>query len=275
MKTQNELVGDIPGQLNKWVTRSAITCAVLIGLGMFAISFTALCDLAVRGGIAPHLGWVWAVCIDGIIAASTLALVTLAKHPLSAKTLPWVLIIAGGAVSVAGNIFDAQIHAESGFAPVMVVVISAAPPLGLLALTQLVVTLSRRTSDTSTVLKGQKSVNSSMEAAPAPNMPTRPEPNSEPSPPPHAPVGAEQAAPDGQPVRKPKAPSTSDGFDAAKEWAFKQLAQGIDPTGTEVADRFGCSPSTARRWLRKIREEHDDSLEERSNSVSRLRAVGS
>jgi hypothetical protein len=128
-----------------WVAWAAIVGTVLIAVGAFWLSFTALADLAVRAGIAVGQAWVWPLIVDGIIVVATISVVALAPHGRRATWYPWTLLILGAVVSVAGNATHATI-ANSDVGQLLAAGIAAVPPLVLLAVTHLTVELTRYTS---------------------------------------------------------------------------------------------------------------------------------
>lgn len=60
-------VDEAAGPVARWVVGTAIGGTVLIAVGAFWLSFTALTDLAVRAGIPAGQAWVWPLIVDGII----------------------------------------------------------------------------------------------------------------------------------------------------------------------------------------------------------------
>ena len=81
--------------------RTAVVGTVLIAIGAFWLSFTALADLAARSGIGTGQAWAWRLIIDGIIVVATVAVVALAGQ--KAAWYPWALLIGGAVVSVTAN----------------------------------------------------------------------------------------------------------------------------------------------------------------------------
>ena len=104
------------GRIAVW---TAVAGTVVIAIGAFWLSFTALADLAHRSGIAANQAWAWPLIVDGIIVVGTVSVVALAGH--RDAWYPWMLLVAGAAASVA-----------------------AVPPLVLLAITHLTVVLTQR-----------------------------------------------------------------------------------------------------------------------------------
>ena len=123
------------GRLAVW---TAVAGTDFIAIGAFWLSFTALADLAHRSGIAANQAWAWPLIVDGIIVVGTVSVVALAGGRES--WYPWMLLIAGAAVSVAAN----AIHAVADVPPVLAASVAAVPPLVLLAITHLTVVLTQR-----------------------------------------------------------------------------------------------------------------------------------
>jgi len=121
---------------------TAITGTVFIAAGAFWLSFTALADLARRSGIDAGQAWAWPLIVDGIIVVATVAVVALASQRRP-TWYPWTLLAAGAVVSVTANAIHAIIAADTDVPSVLAAAVAAVPPLVLLSITHLTVTLTR------------------------------------------------------------------------------------------------------------------------------------
>jgi hypothetical protein len=126
----------------RWVAGTAVAGTVLIALGAFWLSFTALADLAIRAGIPGNQAWVWPLIVDGIILVATLSVVALAPQGRRATWYPWTLLVVGAGLSVTGNAIHAVVASDASLASWMAATISAVPPLVLLSITHLTVVLT-------------------------------------------------------------------------------------------------------------------------------------
>ncbi|AVR77445.1 hypothetical protein SEA_TNGUYEN7_34 [Mycobacterium phage TNguyen7] len=106
---------------------------VAVGGLAFALSFTALADLARHAGGMEGQEWMVPLVVDGGIIVATMATVALRRHHWYA----WTLLVLSSLVSVAGNVAHAQPHG------LIAMVIAAIPPLWLLAATHLTLMLAR------------------------------------------------------------------------------------------------------------------------------------
>lgn len=128
-----------------WVTGVGVAGTVLIAMGAFVLSFTALTDLAESAGIRSDLTWIWPLIVDGLIVVATIGVVALAGR--EDAWYPWVLLVAASVVSIAANAVHATFHATSVPA-LMAALIAAVPPLVLMAVTHLSVVLNRKPAPT-------------------------------------------------------------------------------------------------------------------------------
>ncbi len=131
------------GRARWWAAATAVAGTVVLGLGAFWLSFTALSDLARLAGIAPEQSWAWAVIVDGVIVTSTVAAVSLDGAGWRATWFPWALLGASAGVSVLANVLHALVASEGRIVPVLAGAIAAVPPLVLLAMTHLTVVVVR------------------------------------------------------------------------------------------------------------------------------------
>ncbi|PQZ87374.1 excisionase [Arthrobacter sp. MYb227] len=130
--------------------RTAVAATVVIAIGAFVLSFAALTDLAQRSGIAPNLAWIWPIIIDGMIVASTVAIVALNGHNRRAMVYPWTLLFFGAIVSTAANSTHAILTVDSiadGVPPLVSALVAAMPPVVLLAITHLTVHMYQKKSE--------------------------------------------------------------------------------------------------------------------------------
>lgn len=125
---------------------TAVAGTVLIALGAFWLSFTALADLARRSGIEEGQAWAWPLIVDGIIVVATVSVVALAGQ--RSAWYPWVLLAAGAIVSVTANALHAVVAADADVPGVLAASVAAVPPLVLLAITHLTVILTRPVTET-------------------------------------------------------------------------------------------------------------------------------
>lgn len=127
------------GRLAVW---TAVGGTVFIAAGAFWLSFTALADLARRSGVDARQAWAWPLIVDGIIVVSTVSVVALAGQ--RAAWYPWLLLMAGAAVSVTANAIHALVAADAAVPAALAGAVAAIPPLVLLAITHLTVVLTQR-----------------------------------------------------------------------------------------------------------------------------------
>ncbi|AXH46779.1 hypothetical protein SEA_ACOLYTE_35 [Mycobacterium phage Acolyte] len=118
---------------DKVAVKVATTGTVAVGGLAFALSFTALSDLAGHAGVTQGQAWMLPAVIDGGVVVATVATVALQRH----RWYAWALLLLSSMVSVAGNVAHAQPHGPVGM------FIAAIPPLWLLAATHLTVLLYR------------------------------------------------------------------------------------------------------------------------------------
>ncbi|MBX3193678.1 MAG: DUF2637 domain-containing protein [Microbacteriaceae bacterium] len=198
---------------------TAITGTVFIASGAFWLSFTALADLARRSGIDAGQAWAWPLIVDGIIVVATVAVVALASQ--SRPTwYPWTLLAAGAIVSVTANAIHAIIAADTDVPSLLAASVAAIPPLVLLSITHLTVTLTRTTTSDADVLL----------AAPAETVApsqTVAVPEREPTPAVELPVVS---------VSERRAEATQ--LREVEGWSNKQIAR-----------HLGVHPSTVGRWF--------------------------
>ncbi|MFL4472537.1 DUF2637 domain-containing protein [Paeniglutamicibacter sp. MACA_103] len=140
----------IPNEPHKAVLRTAVAATVLIAIGAFVLSFAALTDLAQRSGIEANLAWIWPIIVDGMIVASTVAIVALNGHNRRAMIYPWTLLFFGAFVSTAANSVHAILTVgamQSDIPPVVSALVAAMPPVVLLAITHLTVHMYQKKAE--------------------------------------------------------------------------------------------------------------------------------
>ncbi|WP_280427200.1 DUF2637 domain-containing protein [Nocardia brasiliensis] len=108
---------------------------VLITVGAFTMDFAGLTALAQDSGYPWWLAWIWPAIIDGLIIVSNRAVVALEGRPGSAYA--WCLFALGAIISIGANAVHALPHG------VTAACVAAAPPLVLLAVTELSVLLAK------------------------------------------------------------------------------------------------------------------------------------
>lgn len=127
-------------------TLTAVAGTVFIAAGAFWLSFTSLSDLARRSGVDRSQAWVWPLIVDGIIVVATVAAVALAGT--RGAWYPWMLLVAGAAISVAANAIHAVVSETTEVPLVLAACVASVPPMVLLASTHLTSALMRSTTNT-------------------------------------------------------------------------------------------------------------------------------
>lgn len=129
--------------VSRLVIGASLAGTVLLALGAFWLSFTALRGLAVLAGIPDAQAWVWPLIVDGVILEATISVVALRNQTASARRFAWLLLSAGAGVSVAANITHAIVAADIRVPALIAALVACIPPLVLLAMTHLTVELLR------------------------------------------------------------------------------------------------------------------------------------
>lgn len=225
-------MGDRRRQAQRTPTVVAVVAATAICVAAFALSFTALTDLAARSGITVPI--LWPAIVDGVVLAATVSVVA------GASRFAWLLLVVGALVSVGGNVLHAAL--PDGALPVWLkAAVAAVPPVALLATAHLVVVLRKAPQDPAPV--GLSDEDDRHEATPV-----TAELASGDTPPP--PVAARQAEPVAVETLLQNDPAgATDGGDI-KSRAMKMLAAGIPPR--TVAERLGVHRGTAYKWRNQI-----------------------
>lgn len=165
----------IPNEPHKAVLLTAVGTTVLIAVGAFILSFAALTDLAERSGIEAHLAWIWPIIVDGMIVASTVAIVALNGHDRRAMIYPWTLLFFGAIVSTAANSVHAILtvdNLQSGIPALVSALVAAMPPVVLLAITHLTVHMYQKRAEVAQLHDEQAArEQASYAPMPAPTLP--------------------------------------------------------------------------------------------------------
>lgn len=116
----------------------AVSVIVVIAVS-FAISFTALVELAVMARIPTLVAWGWPVVVDGTMVVATFGTVLLASRTSRiVRAYPWLVLLTFGALSIYAN----GIHSVGGqISDAEAFVVGAVAPLALLASTHLLVVM--------------------------------------------------------------------------------------------------------------------------------------
>lgn len=227
---------------------TAITGTVFIAAGAFWLSFTSLADLARRSGISASQAWAWPLIVDGIIVVATVAVVALAgqRRP---TWYPWTLLAAGAIVSVTANAIHAVIAADADVPSILAASVAAVPPLVLLAITHLTVTLTRpiplaTVEESNPKLVETAGLENPAQVAEDSDTPTENTPSAEDVE--LVPVDAGVAVVASVPERRAVASQLRD----SEGWSNKQIAR-----------HLGVHPSTVGRWFTPAAAPATDSLE--------------
>jgi hypothetical protein len=272
---------------HRLATATALIGTAALAVASFILSFTALTDLvSERSPIPASLAWLWAVSLDGLIVVATVALVALARRRRRERVWAAFLLLAGVALSTAGNVAHALIE---GFG-ITGALISALPPVLLASITHLSVSLMRAPAEVEEVSAQPQTVSAQDERAQddadrdvsAAYERTLDAVNDAMSA--HedereravederaheqvsaaaqevsaheerTPLSVERAASersdtDGRTPAHLTSPSTSSS-DNSEVLSFLQeaLSEGREPTGSDIGARFGVSAATGRRW---------------------------
>jgi len=212
-----------PG-VSRLVIGISLSGTILLALGAFWLSFTALRDLAVLAGIPETQAWVWPLIVDGVILEATISVVALRNQAASARRFAWLLLSAGAGVSVAANITHAVVAADARVPALIAALVASIPPLVLLAMTHLTVELLRNsetpTGDQDAAVPATEQTTVTLVAPPA---------------------GARR-----KPAAIEGAPRTRAGGDVRAR-AVALAAEGVSQR--QIAAELGVHPTTIGRWL--------------------------
>lgn len=215
--------------VSRLVIGTSLSGTLLLALGAFWLSFTALRDLAALAGIPEEQAWVWPLIVDGVILEATISVVALRNQAPSARRFAWLLLAAGAGVSVAANITHAVVAADTRVPALIAALVASIPPLVLLAMTHLTVELLRNADVPNTnVPNTDREVEGHEREQPAAAL--------GPAPAPHPPS---MAASD----RAPRPRAGSD----ARAHAVALAEDGISQR--QIAAELGVHPTTVGRWL--------------------------
>lgn len=238
-------------RMGRLAGRLAVVGTVVLGLGGFVLSFTALRDLAVRVGMPGDLAWIWPLLIDGLIIEATLAVVRLSQLRRRSVWYAWSLLAGGAVVSVGSNGVHAVAtgHGAAGAAA------SAVAPVVLLAMTHLtVLLLESPEAAAAQELDDVEGQEVQAPCAPAKEAQHQEEdPRGVPTPEP-APFVAEPGSSAGEAGQGQDEDEGDRREVDLESWVRAQQDAGVKVTGQMVGELLGVSASTGRRRLAELRD---------------------
>jgi len=129
-----------------------VALGLLVALG-FALSYSALQQMATAIHVMPLLTYAYPPLVDGFIAYGVRAVVVLRNAPLHARLYAWLLLGAATSASIWANALHAIDLNEPGttvlhLGTFAVAILSAIPPLAVAAATHLYIVISRYSNTT-------------------------------------------------------------------------------------------------------------------------------
>lgn len=128
-------------------TIRVVAVGITIGVGAagFALSFTALRDLATRGHVPTGQAWLWPLMVDGAIVLATLGVVVTAGDPRCGgdRRFFWSVLFGGAAVSIACNALHAVLAPDAPLDAWLRGFLAAVAPTALLVTTHGLTLLTR------------------------------------------------------------------------------------------------------------------------------------
>ncbi len=133
---------------------TAIVVTLLLAMGSFVLSFSALWDLASEIWPQRHLSWIAPVLIDGTILSATISLFAAADdQDRHRRTYFWFLLMLSAVISMGGNALHAYAADTDTLSPAIAVIGGTLPPAFLLLSTHGLVLLLRRRNEVATASK--------------------------------------------------------------------------------------------------------------------------
>lgn len=117
--------------------RSATAGTVVVAGLAFSMSFTKLSRLAGANGVDGWQAWMLPILLDGLVIVATAASASMKRGRMYA----WVLLLAGTAASVVGNMAYAHTYHPGNM---IALTIAAAPPIVLFLVTHLTIMLAHQ-----------------------------------------------------------------------------------------------------------------------------------
>ena len=116
-----------------------------VGAASFALSFTALRDLATRGHVPAGQAWLWPLMVDGAILLATLGVVVMAGDPQcrSDRRFFWLVLGGGAVVSITCNALHAILPPDQALNAWLRGFVAGVAPASLLVTTHGLTLLTR------------------------------------------------------------------------------------------------------------------------------------
>jgi hypothetical protein len=228
-----------PSVWERWALLWATVAVVVAVAGIAgAISYGHMHDWASVNGEPAWRALLFPLSVDGLLIAASAVLLADSRAGRQADWLAYLLVVVGSAVSVTANVAHDWESRVAGIA------IAGWPPLALVGSYELLMRLLRRLrlpaeSDTTS---DRAAGTAEGEAAETPPEPTT------------------HVVRDSAPVKRPKTsrPRKAGPVKArasrepeARAWRDREVAEGRDPSGADVARFAGVDASLGRRWLRE------------------------
>lgn len=123
----------------------AVAITTGVGAASFALSFTALRDLATRGHVPAGQAWLWPLMVDGAILLATLGVVVMAGDPQchNDRRFFWLVLGGGAMVSITCNALHAILPADQPLNVWLRGFLAAVAPSALLVTTHGLTLLTR------------------------------------------------------------------------------------------------------------------------------------
>lgn len=224
---------------SRWLWRIAFAGVTGLGGCAFALSFSALRDLAVRSGIEPGLAYMWPLIVDGFIVVATAAAFALRGQGPRVTWYPWAALVVFSAVSVCGNALHAQAQATD-VATWLSTIVSAVPAVALLLASHLMTVIAENSR-----------------TAPAPvDVTARDRTTPDPI---HGPTDAVPApAAERGDAWSPGGPAGPSAASSLVDQLRQRAGAGEPITAALIAELQGVSVRTGRRRLEAVRREAPD-----------------